>query len=97
MEEFGLIGSIIVYGSALVLTYLLLKFKAKHARKHLETYLQESDMEATIEKVGIPPLRLWLKNRKGDSWARLHFASGERKWVRIRRRLRGTTVDGFDA
>ncbi len=38
----------------------------------------------TIEKAGMPPLKYWLKNRKGDCWARVVLPDGSRKWARLR-------------
>ena len=68
--------------------------KAKMARGYVEKRLKADGVEAEIVTVGIPPLRLWLKNRKGDSWCKLRFADGSEKWARLRGRLFGGT--GFD-
>lgn len=67
--------------------YLVLKVKASVARRILEKYMSEKNICGTIEKIGMPPFRLWLKNRKGDAWALVRFRDGSRKWGRIRRQL----------
>lgn len=35
-------------------------------------------------KAGMPPLRLWLKNRKGDRWGLVRDNRGNELWVRYR-------------
>ncbi|OAI57847.1 hypothetical protein AYO47_07420 [Planctomyces sp. SCGC AG-212-M04] len=71
--------------------------KAKMARGYVEKRLKADGVDAEILKVGIPPLRLWLKNRKGDSWCKLRFADGSEKWARLRgRMLGGTSFDIYD-
>ena len=38
-------------------------------------------------KAGIPPLRLWIKNRKGDKWGLVRDDRGRELWVRYRVRI----------
>jgi len=71
--------------------------KARMTRRYVVKRLEKDGVDAQILKVGVPPLHLWLKNRKGDSWAKLRFADGTEKWARIRDRLFGdTSFDLFD-
>ena len=88
MEQIAvLLIPILVLGLVGFLVFALLRWRFSVTRKVVEKYIQERNLDARIEKVGIPPLRLWLKNRKGDSWALLSFHDGSEKWLRIRGRL----------
>ena len=51
-----------------------------------------------IEAIGIPPIRFWLSNRRGDSWAKLRFSDTSIKWARLRPGIfgSGSRVDLFD-
>ena len=71
------------------LTVLLVMWKAKRTRAQLERYIEEHNLDAKIDKVGIPPLRFWLRNRKGDGRARLRSPDGTVYWTRVRRKLFG--------
>ena len=89
-------AALIVVPVALVLTYFLLKWKFKQGRKYMENYIQEHELDAEVVRVGIPPLRLWLRNRKGDNWVQIRFSDGTVKWARIRTKLfGGQPVDFF--
>jgi hypothetical protein len=94
------LGAIAVPAIAIPATYVLLRYKARLSRRVLEKHFQETNTQATVEKVGIPPLRLWLSNRKGDSWCLIRTADGSRKWARLgfrRRRLGGNVpIEFFD-
>lgn len=82
---------------AIALTYFLLKWKFKRARAYMEKYIAENELDAEIVKVGIPPLRLWLRNRKGDNWAKIRSSDGSERWARIRTKLfGGEPVDFFE-
>jgi hypothetical protein len=48
----------------------------------MEQYLEANGIEAQIEKSGMPPLRLWLHNRRGDAWCLIRYADGVAKWGR---------------
>jgi hypothetical protein len=85
---------IVVVLIAVPLTIVLLKYKAKLARKVLTEHFQEAGSGGSIEKVGMPPARLWLHSRKGDSWCLVRLADGSQKWARLgfRRRSIGGKV-----
>jgi hypothetical protein len=88
--------AVVIIPLALAVTYFLLTLKAKWARTTMETYLQENNLDATVEKSGIPPLRMWIRNRKGDAWCRLRYTDGAVKWARIRSRWGSRAVDFFE-
>jgi hypothetical protein len=94
------VETIAVVVIAVPLTFVLLKYRAKLSRKVLTQHLQESGMQGSIEKVGLPPARLWLQNRKGDSWCLVQLVDGSQKWARLgfRRRAIGgkTPAEFFD-
>lgn len=60
-------------------------------RKQIVRALEEHGVEVgehyELLKTGIPPLRLWLSNRKGDRWGKVIDPSGNELWVRYRTRL----------
>ena len=82
---------------AIIATYYLLKWKAKRSRAFMEKYIQENGLDAEIVKVGIPPLRLWLRNRKGDNWVKIRSSDGTEQWARIRNKMFGGTPVEFFA
>ena len=90
------LGALLVVPVALVAAYFLIQWKAKGARRYIEQYLQNEQIDAEIEKVGIPPLYLWLRNRKGDSWVKLRFSDGSTKWARLRSTWGTTALEMFD-
>ncbi|GAA5509501.1 hypothetical protein [Novipirellula caenicola] len=63
---------------------LLFKLKRKYIEKAIRQYNEINGTTVTVEKTGMPPLKYWLKNRKGDCWARVIFPDGSRKWARLR-------------
>ena len=77
----------LIVGLIVVGMFLVLKVKASVARRIIERYMSEQRIGGIVEKIGMPPLRLWLNNRKGDAWALVRFRDGSYKWARIRRRL----------
>lgn len=82
---------------AIVVTYFLLKWRAARGRAYMEQYIEEQNLDAEIVKAGIPPLRLWLRNRKGDNWVKLRSSDGSERWARIRTKFfGGEPVDFFD-
>jgi hypothetical protein len=86
---------LIVFVVPVFLGLMWLKFKM--ARGAIEKRLQSEGIQAEIMKVGIPPLRHWLSNRKGDSWCKLRFSDGSEKWARLRGRIfGGSKFDIYD-
>ena len=82
---------------AIVLTVLLLWWKFKRGRAYMERYIEENNLDAEVVSVGIPPLRLWLRNRKGDNWVKVRSSDGSERWARIRTKwLGGEPVDFFE-
>ena len=65
----------------------LFKLKRRYFERAINQYAEENGVEIAIEKVGIPPLRFWMSNRKGDCWGRVQLEDGSRKWVRLRTSL----------
>lgn len=55
--------------------------------KALEEHRSSTGERFDLIKAGMPPLRLWLKNRKGDRWGLVEDRSGKQSWVRYRVRL----------
>ena len=87
----------IVIPIAIVIAFFVLKWRAKSGREFIENYIEENELDAEVLHVGIPPLRLWLRNRKGDNWVKVRFADGSEKWARIRTKFfGGEPVDWFD-
>lgn len=80
-------AAFIVAPIALVGTYFLLKWKASQGRKYMEKYIRENGLDAQVVHSGIPPLRFWLRNRKGDNWVKVRASDGSEQWARIRGRL----------
>ena len=95
MKELAVVAAVLL---GAVVFFLLLKFKAKWARAAVEKRLREMNMNATIlSSLGIPPLRLWLRNRKGDSWCKVQMDDGTVKWARVRNKIfGGNPIDFFD-
>ena len=82
--------------AVLVVTYFLVKLQAKQARRLAENYIAENQLDAECVSTGVPPLRLWLRNRKGDRWAKLRSVDGTEVWLRVRHTLlSGTKYDLF--
>ena len=66
--------------------------------KALDEYESDTGKSFELIKAGMPPLRLWLKNRKGDRWGLVENRSGKQFWVRYRLRLfsNGPALTFFD-
>ena len=62
----------------------LFRLKEKYLRHGLAKYEEQTGTKLELEKSGIPPIRYWLYNRKGDCWGRVRFPDGTVKWVRYR-------------
>ena len=78
---------IVIPAVAIPLTLVFLKLKNGSAKAFMNNYIEENDLDAEVIKVGIPPIRLWFRNRKSDSWVKVRCSDGEVLWARIRRRL----------
>jgi len=74
---------ILVLVAAVPLIYFLYKWKYSVARQRLTRYMQEQGIPGTIVKFGMPPLHLWLHNRKGDAWCQVQMPDGALKWARV--------------
>lgn len=86
----GIIAILLVLAGGTCLGLLILwlvRWRISVTKKVTEKWIAENNIDAEILKVGMPPLRLWLRNRKGDSWAQLRFSDGTEQWLRIRGRL----------
>jgi hypothetical protein len=80
--EPALMAAIVIGGG--VLFYCLTKWQFSIARRLAEGYISRECPDSGLMHVGIPPLRLWLRNRKGDKWAKLRHADGSAVWLRGR-------------
>lgn len=90
-------GMVVIIPITIALTVLLVRWKNGRTRKFITNYLAEHQIDAEIADGWMPPLRHWLKNRKGDSWCRVKFANEEFRWVRVRKTLfSGTQVEFFE-
>ncbi|MEZ5939841.1 MAG: hypothetical protein R3C18_00525 [Planctomycetaceae bacterium] len=79
------------------LVYALVVWKASWTRKAVEDFLYEENIDADVISCGMPPLSLWLRNRKGDGWAKIEYADGDIAWVRVRNSIfTGRRIDIFD-
>ena len=89
----AMVVPIIAFGG---LIYALFMWKASWTRKAVEDFLYEENIDADVISCGIPPLSLWLRNRKGDGWAKIEYADGGFAWVRVRNSIfTGKRVDIF--
>ncbi len=55
--------------------------------QELADHEAETGERYELIKAGIPPLRLWIKNRKGDKWGLVRDDRGRELWVRYRVRI----------
>lgn len=62
-------------------------FGKKKIQRALEEHAAETGEQYELIKAGIPPLRLWLRNGKGDKWGKVVDENGTESWVRYRVRL----------
>lgn len=85
MEGALALGGFILF--LVVVVPFLSKLQSKQLRVALDFYNEENGTILTLEKVSIPPLRLWLQNRKGDVWGRVVHEDGSKQWVRLRRSI----------
>lgn len=82
-----------------VLLPAMMKLKRGYLEKALVDHEAHTGERLELEKVGIPPLRLWLHNRKGDTWGVARLPDGSRRWVRLRSSIfsSGPSLTFFDA
>ena len=82
---------------AVALAIWFATWKGNADKERVRQYLSEHDVSAEVLKAGIPPLRLWLRNRKGDGWVKILYVDGVEQWVRVRKILfGGWTYEFFD-
>lgn len=64
----------------------------------LDDHEDETGESYELIKAGIPPIRLWLRNRKGDKWGLVADEEGNECWVRFRQRIftKGPPLTFFD-
>ena len=81
-----------------VILPLLFKLKRGYLEKALAKHNAAHDVEIKLIKAGIPPLKYWLRNRKGDCWGLVSLPDGSSKWVRLRSRIlsSGSPLTFFD-
>jgi len=74
----------------------LFKLKKGYLEKRLVKYQEETGEKVELISAGMPPLKYWLKNRKGDCWGRVRLEDGTEKWVRYGTRLVGPGLVFYD-
>ncbi|MBL8810261.1 MAG: hypothetical protein JNM43_08795 [Planctomycetaceae bacterium] len=89
--------AVLVIPLGIVLAYFLIKWKYRKTCEHVLATLQQHGVQGEIIPGFMPPLRLWLHNRKGDGWCRVRLPDGVMKWARYRNTLfSGPSVEFFD-
>ncbi|QEF98985.1 hypothetical protein Mal15_30440 [Stieleria maiorica] len=76
------VGGFVLF--VVVFVPFMFRLKRKYMDKAIAKYNEQNGTDIEIEKSGMPPLKYWLKNRKGDCWALVVFPDGTRKWARLR-------------
>ena len=61
----------------------LLGLTRKYLVKCLDVHAERTGERYEIVKIGMPPIKYWLKNRKGDKWAKVRDTAGKEYWVRM--------------
>lgn len=67
-----------------MLDFIFGKKKLIHA---LEQHAEQTGERYELIKAGMPPLRLWIRNRKYDKWGKVAAQDGTEQWVRLRTRI----------
>ncbi|MFO0978556.1 MAG: hypothetical protein U0996_19275 [Planctomycetaceae bacterium] len=81
---------------AVLLGFLIVRWQYKKTCAHVLATLEQSGVQGEIISGFMPPLRLWLHNRKGDGWCRVRLSNGDIKWARYRNSLfSGASVEFF--
>lgn len=97
MEIIGVIAGVAAFIAFLVFVLpWLFKLKAKYLEKALAEYSRNHGVKVKLIKTGIPPIKYWLGNRKGDCWGLVEFEDGSQKWVRYGTRLIGEPMRFYD-
>jgi len=94
-----LIPILVVIGIAAFIFFvlpLLFKLKKGYLEKRLLKYEEETGQKVELISAGMPPLKYWIKNRKGDCWGRVRFEDGTEKWVRYGTRIMGAGLVFYD-
>lgn len=75
----------------------LMNISKKRIQAALDQHEDETGERFELIKAGIPPLRLWLRNRKGDQWGKVLTEDGDETWVRLRRGIfKGSSLTFYD-
>ena len=75
----------------------ILGLTRKYLLKCLEVHAERTGENYEIVKVGMPPIKYWLKNKKGDKWAKVKDAANQEQWVRMGdRRGQESSLKFFD-
>lgn len=83
--------------AAIILGTMIVRWQYRKTCNYVTATLQQSGVQGEIIPGFMPPLRLWLHNRKGDGWCRVRLADGTTKWARYRNTLfSGASVEFFD-
>lgn len=81
----------------ILLGVFLIRWKYQKTCDYVRATLEQQGVQAEIISGFIPPLRLWLYNRKGDGWCKVRLSNGTQKWARYRNTLfSGASVEFFD-
>jgi len=90
------VAAVVVAGVGLFV--MIRKLKAKYITQAIQRYNEANGTSYVIDKIGMPPVKLWINNRKGDTWARLKLPDGKSRWARLRsRQISGDPLTFFDA
>jgi hypothetical protein len=90
------IAAIVVAGVGLFM--MIRKLKAKYITQAIQRHNEANGTSYAIAKIGMPPVRLWINNRKGDSWALVKLPDGKSRWARLRSRgVSGDPLAFFEA
>jgi hypothetical protein len=89
------LGAVVLVLVGVPATYFLLKWKFSMGRNVISQRLQRDGVDAEIIKMGIPPVKLWFRNRKRDTWAKVRFGNGTEQWARLRNPLFGESTLEF--
>lgn len=73
----------------------LLVWRWSSSKAAVAEYVAENGLDLEIVGVRMIPLRLWLKNRRNDSWIKVQSPLGEASYARVRNGLSGRSVELF--
>ncbi len=86
MDKIAVISLMILSPFAL---YFGFRWRNASWKKWVEAWLEKEGLQGEVIPAFMPPLRLWLNNRKGDFWCQVKFEDGTQRWARARRGLFG--------